>query len=149
MDHGSSQVKRFLLIREKSDGERTFGALYDKGKFVCHTMEPGDDDIEAPRVNPGFYALEPHGWKDGDPVKYKKTWALVGDGVSHWPEGEGRSAVLFHAGNWDEQTRGCVLVGLDRGEMRGEPALLNSGAAMSQLRAIIGGPYYAGLIIRG
>lgn len=143
-------MKRLLLLREKPEAERTFGALYDRGKFVCHTMEPGDEDTDAPRVNPGYYTLEPHGWEPGSPVRYKQTWALEGDGVTHWPDTEtGRSAVLFHAGNWDEQTRGCILVGLDRGELRGEPALLNSRHAMAQIRATIGGPYYAGLIIRG
>ncbi len=142
-------MKRFLLLREKADAERTFGALYDRGTFICHTMEPGDEDVSAPRVNPGFYALEPHGWEVNSPVRYTRTWALVGDGVSHWPADGERSAILFHAGNWDEQTRGCILVGLDRGELRGEPALLSSAAALSKLRSTIGGPYYAGLIIRG
>ena len=132
-------LKRLILIREKPDTDRTFGAIYYRDRFVCHTLEPGDLDKLAPRVPPGFYHLTPHGWGPNSVVKFRETWALNGETVSHQAEaGIPRSAVLLHAGNIDDQTRGCILPGLGRGVVNGEPAVTQSKAAMEELRDIIG-----------
>lgn len=132
-------MKRLRLVRAVSGEDRTFGQLYDGPHFVCHTMEPGDSDVQAPRVEPGWYGCEPHGWEPGSGAKFRSTWALVGRDVSHFPEpGVKRSAVLFHAGNLDHETRGCILVGMSVGTLQGEPALFESRAAMDALRDRIG-----------
>ncbi len=131
------KVSRFTLIREAPTEDGTFGVLLDGSKPLCQTLEP-----TKLRVPPGFYLLEPH-----NGPKFKDTWALVGEHVSHEQEvGVERAAVLFHAGNRDDDSRGCILVGLSRGELGGELAVLNSKAAMSQLRTKIG-PRVAYLII--
>ncbi len=132
-------LKRLILIREESGPDRTFGSIFWRDRFVCHTLEPGDNDTLAPRVPPGFYHLTPHGWAPDSPVKFKDTWALNGEIVSAQPEaGVPRAAVLIHAGNIDDQTRGCILPGLGRGVVNGEPAVTQSKAAMEELRDIIG-----------
>lgn len=142
------RLPRFTLLREPAGDERTFGSLFKGTAFVCHTLEPGDKDTSAPRVDPGFYLLEPHGWAPDAGVRFKQTWALVGRDVAHFPEpGVARSAVLFHAGNRDEDTHGCILVGMDRGVLGGEPAVLDSRAAMERLRDLIGGGRAAYLTI--
>lgn len=41
----------------------------------------------------------------------------------------GRSHILFHAGNTDEDTLGCILVGCEYGEIKKKPAVLRSRAA--------------------
>jgi hypothetical protein len=83
-------------------------------------------------------------------VRFRQTWALVGRDVSHFPEpGVARSAVLLHAGNVDEQTRGCILVGMRRGEINGEPAVLDSRAAMDALRDLIGNDPFGLSIVGG
>ena len=98
-------------------------------------MEPGDLDTEFPRVKPGRYDLEPHGWEKDARVKFQRVWALVGNGVTHWAEpGSERSTVLVHWGNFDGSTRGCVLVGKGKGVLNGEPALLRSREAIDFLR---------------
>lgn len=139
---------RLTLLREKPEAERCFGVLMDGQLVLCQTMEPGDADTKAPRVAPGWYRCEPHGWGP-EAVRFRQTWALVGHDVSHFPEpGVARSAILLHAGNTDEQTLGCILVGIRRGTLNGEPALLDSRVAMDALRDLIGnGPF--GLSIVG
>lgn len=136
---------RLLLQRERAGPERTFGELRFEatGARLVHTMEPGDAD-RAPRVRPGFYHGVPHEWQAGSTAKYPRTWALVGDGVSHQEKpGVPRSAILLHWGNLDENTLGCVLCGLGRGTLNGEPALLDTKRAIELLRKTIGRqPFY-------
>jgi len=141
--------KRLLLKRDAPGPDRTMGALFCGTNWLADTMEPGDADTTHPRVEPGFYLLEPHGWEPASVLKHKRTWALVGRDVSHQPEaGCSRSAVLFHEGNLDEHTLGCILVGLSRGVLAGEPAVLRSREAMTKLRDLIG-PNMADLVIMG
>lgn len=145
----TARMKRLILIREKPGADRTLGALHYGSRLMAYTMEPGIEDAAAPRVRPGWYVCEPHGWGP-EAVRFKQTWALVGDGVSHFPEpGVARSAILLHAGNRDEETRGCILVGVRRGELGGEPAVLASRDAMDSLRDLIGNRPFGLSIMEG
>jgi hypothetical protein len=129
-------MKRLTLTRRWYEDERTIGELWCDGEWVAFTMEPGGADTAAPRVADGFYHLVRH---DDPDFKYDDTWALVGRRVSHQPkEGIARSAVLFHAGNWDEQTKGCILLGMTISHMRDETAVRASGDAMDRLRGFLG-----------
>lgn len=140
------QRKRLTLRRRWYEAERTIGELYCGTEFIAFTMEPGKGDHDAPRVDPGFYHLERH---DAPGHKFRDTWALAGQDVSHQAEvGVDRSAVLFHAGNLDEQTRGCILVGLRIGRLNDETAVMESGAAMTRLREFLGDAE-AYLVVRG
>lgn len=94
-----------------------------------------------------IYTLE-NPWKDNKPFiscipadsysgrpydgrKYKNVFIV--DGV---PE---RSGILFHHGNFEEDTSGCILVGMSAGKLRGEPAIKDSKKAMEYLRLLLGG----------
>jgi hypothetical protein len=129
-------MKRLILERRWYEGERIIGELSCAGVWVAFTMEPGLDDDDAPPIEPGFYFMERH---DDPGYKYRDTWALVGRDVSHQPEpGIDRSAILIHAGNWDEQTLGCILLGTTIGHLRDETAMVRSGDALNGLRGILG-----------
>jgi len=142
--------KRLILLREGDEPERTHGRLFIGSNFLCYTMEPGTADRGHLRVEPGFYFCEPHGWEPDSPVRFRQTWALVGDGVSHQPEiGVPRSAVLWHGGVRDEHTTGCILVGALRGFSNGEPALLDSKSAMERMRDLIGHNEFCVTIMKG
>jgi hypothetical protein len=140
--------KRLTLIREPQKPQWTNGVLLVGSTFVCHTMEPGSEDAVSPIIDPGFYLLEPHGWEPETQLKFKRTWALVGQDVSHQPEaGTRRAAILLHAGNVDAQTRGCILVGISR-SVSGS-CLIESRVALEKLRDIIGNDEAFLTIIRG
>ena len=127
-------MNRLTLYRRWDDGDRCIGELYVDGRPFCFTLEPGSFDTSAPHVDPGFYFMERH-----DSDRYGMTWALIGDDVSHFEEsGISRSAILFHGGNWDEETRGCILVGNSIEHQRSEAAVWESRAAMERLRQLIG-----------
>ena len=128
-------MKRLTLTRRWYEPDRTIGELHCEGEFVAFTMEPGSADTDFPRVPVGFYHLVRH---DGPSFKFKNTWALVGRDVSHQPRAGLRSAVLFHAGNWDEQTLGCILLGGSIGRLKDETAMLDSLDAMHRLRSFLG-----------
>lgn len=135
-------TKRLLIRRRTPQDELTFGELSLGTSRITYTMEPGNKDVSHPRVNPGFYVMEPHGWNVTEGTKYKDTWALIGKGVSHFPEpGIARSAILMHHGNLDSNTLGCILQGMAIGELLGKPALLQSDKAMDRLRELIGNNY--------
>lgn len=130
----ANAMKQLSLIRRWFDSDRTIGELSELHHgFICYTMEPSLSDF-APLISPGEYSLKPH-----NGPRFKSTWAIVGNGITHQPApGAIRSAILFHAGNLDDETKGCVLVGLSIGRLSGEHAILQSQAAMTALRRVIG-----------
>ena len=131
---------RLRLDRFGFQAERTIGELYAGSEWIAYTMEPGSADKDFPRVDTGFYGLVRHGWDEGTRLKYKRTWALIGADVSPQPEPDiSRAAVLFHAGNLDENTKGCILLGLEIGRLQNEMAVVSSRDAMDKLRRVIGG----------
>ena len=137
---------RLLLTRDLPQAERTFGVLTNEltGELIGQTMEPGTVDRDFPRVPTGFYALERH-----DSIRYGRTVAIVGATVSHWiTPGIDRSNCLIHAGNVDQDTRGCIIVAERRGDLMGEPAVLNSRPILQALLLQIEAMAYAYLTIR-
>jgi len=132
-------MKRLTLKRRWYDADRTLGVLTYGKDFAAFTMEPGRWDLHATRAPTGFYLLERHGWEPDSTLKFKRTWALVGRDVSHQAEeGVQRSAILIHAGNLDEETKGCIMLGTHIGWMSKEPALMESRLAIQSLRSFLG-----------
>jgi len=60
-------------------------------------------------------------------MKYPDSFEITG--VSN------RTKILFHAGNTDDDTAGCVLLGETIGKLSGNRALLNSGATFRRFLA--------------
>lgn len=80
-------------------------------------------------VPPGLYHLEKHSTE-----AHPKTWALVNAslGVLHWPNKnmpDARTAVLIHVANHPSELRGCIAVGL----VKGDCAIMRSKDAFTLL----------------
>lgn len=50
----------------------------------------------------------------------------------------GRSYILFHSGNFESDTLGCILVGNISGILLNQPAVMDSKACMDRLKKLLG-----------
>lgn len=123
-----------LFLRRYQTARCTLGILYASGEpWELFTLErPWQEN--APRIScvpDGVYSLEPH-----NGTRWKDTWALVGQTVSHFPgEGKPRSACVFHPANLPSELMGCIAVGI--GAFVHDPqgfTLVDSRAGMDRLR---------------
>lgn len=108
---------RLTIDRFVEREESAFGDLrvWDFGRGL---LEPVFEAVSAERrwadnepfvscVPAGFYVLEPH-----NGTKYRDTWALIGDTVSHTSEeGVPRSACVLHWASSGKGLQGCVSAG--------------------------------------
>jgi len=116
-----------LRIIRVHDHERfgTFGMLVVNSLPFCMTLEPPDreNQIGQSSIPSGQYTCRSY-----TSEKYPETFE-----VTNVP---GRTAILFHAGNVAEHTKGCILLGEKLGKLRAEGeeqlAILNSGATFKK-----------------
>jgi len=108
-----------LLTRLTTIGESIIGRL-DVGGNLYWTLEDIKEYIPS-----GSYKCIPHGWQ-AEPVHILRVWE-----ITNVPE---RTGILFHAGNTDKDTLGCVLVG--NGVRQGQ--LIESALALDIMRQSIG-----------
>lgn len=119
---------RVYLKRAFSDKRVTLGML--KIENVEHdpifTLENPLRDTPLDSLIPsGTFICKPFSG-----LKHKNVYEITGV--------PGRTHILIHVGNWEKDTLGCVLVGLECGMLDGEPGLKHSTRAMNILREIIG-----------
>jgi hypothetical protein len=102
-------MKIVHIIRLEKSSEGILGALMIERRLFCVTLERDDTFLKQ-----GMYHCQRfHG------SKWKNTFEI---------EVPGHTAVLFHAGNIEADTAGCILLGATAGKLRGQRAVLNSGA---------------------
>jgi len=105
---------RACIVRLEESSQGAIGALLVDGKVLGLTLEPDSKDPEKPQIPMGIYTCTRfHG------AKFKDTFEIL----IH-----GHTAVLFHPGNTEEDTTMCVLMGSKVGYLKGDRAVLNSGA---------------------
>ena len=117
------------LIRLEESLEGTLGILKLNKELFCFTLEPPDHENERNKssIPTGQYVC-----KRWDSTKYGSTWKV--DGVYR------RSGILIHPGNFVGHTSGCILVGSSIGKLKGDRAVLNSGATFKDLMERTAGP---------
>jgi hypothetical protein len=111
-----------LLIRDTFTEQSTLGKLYLNGEFMC-------DTLENPYINnERNISCIPHGQYD---VRIRVARESATRDYVHLlvQEVPNRSYILFHIGNTAKDTKGCILVGLDRQQDR----VNNSKLAMDLL----------------
>ena len=105
---------------------QTLGALYYDGKLLAYTLErPWKYNKRNESCIPvGLYHCV---WQRSP--KFGWTYQVI--------EVPGRSRILIHAGNIVRNTYGCILVGRRLGRLHGEPAVLLSRPALTDLHSFL------------
>jgi hypothetical protein len=109
------------IIRDESTREGALGSMFLNFAYFCETLQPDADEPKRFHIPPGVYRCKRfHG------AKYKDTFEIVV---------KGHTALLFHAGNIEEDSLGCILLGSTRGKLGKDRAVLNSGNTFKKFMA--------------
>jgi hypothetical protein len=127
----NGQNVQLKLTRTHYKPDCTLGHI-QVGESIVYTLErPWIGNKRTISCIPrGTYALKPHNWEDIDTLQFSKVWQLM-----NVPN---RDAILIHAGNTVDDSKGCILVGMERGKLHGKDAVLSSRKAIKILRESIG-----------
>lgn len=141
---------RFRLVRGIHDilGKSIFGELRGiDNSFKCHTVEREwqSNRVSVSCVPEGFYVLEPH-----NGFRHKKTWALIGDTVSHVETSEiPRFACVFHWSSKGSGLQGCISLSRSFITMIDKPTALAVDHALVEFKGLLRsspGPHYLTII---
>jgi hypothetical protein len=125
-----SESDEWVLTRTLYAKTHTEGHLQGKG-MVFQTIERPwlDNQREVSCIPTGKYRVVPHNWNGGN-FRFAKVWLL-----QNVPN---RDGILIHVGNTVKDVIGCIAVGMERGTLGGQPAVLSSSHAIDMLRTLIG-----------
>ena len=118
-------MKQVRIVRlETNPNYGTFGTLLIDGEVFCITLEPYSRDNEKAIscIPEGQYIC-----KAVTSSKYGETFEVTNV--------QDREYILFHTGNIDEHTKGCILLGQYYGKLRYNRAVLNSGKTFREFLA--------------
>jgi len=128
-------MRAVVLFRDPSTDAGTFGRVFVDFKPFCHSVELPDRG-NAPNVScilpVGTYRCVWH-------RSPRFGWCYLVTGVP------GRSHILIHAANWAgdralgyrSDLRGCIALGVKRGRLAGQPAVLASRLAVRKFNRVM------------
>ena len=104
---------KLQVVRTQFGKDATNGLLFVNGVFECYTLE---DQYQAVKVL--HESCVPEGTYDikfrtvgGFHERYKKKYGNAHYGMLHLQDVPNFTYILIHAGNTDEHTSGCLIVG--------------------------------------
>lgn len=111
----------FALERQDVSAAGAFGRLLHVGEPFAVTLErtyevPGEPVVKIP---PGVH-------------RCTRTRFIRGQYDTYEVHVFGHSRLLFHRGNYEHDSDGCILVGEEVGVLNGEKAIIHSGAAFDR-----------------
>ena len=112
------KVAKLEIVRVYTSYDHgTFSTVLLNGKPFCVGLEPMDlcDEKNLSCIPEGKYVAIPY-----KSPKYGKCWLVTGT--------RNRTFILIHPGNIDDDTKGCLLLASHYGKLKGDLAVLNSGA---------------------
>lgn len=116
-------LKRTQHLSQATLGELTVGLCNHN---PIYTLEnPKRDTDKDSCIAAGIYLCKPYSGEH-----FKDVYI-----VENVPN---RSAILFHWGNTEKDTLGCILLGNKLGTIENEPAVLESRACYERFRSLIG-----------
>ena len=89
------------ILRFEESEKGCPGILVIDEELFCLTLEPDSNDPERFQIPIGYYTCKRFWGK-----KFGETFEIVV---------KDHSAILLHAGNFEEDTTGCVLLGMMKG----------------------------------
>lgn len=104
------------VVRFSSQSDSTLGMLFDvtEGrKFLCFTLEDEarEEKVKGEtRIPAGTYKLKLRK-EGGYHNRYTKKYGSFHRGMIHVQDVPGFTYILWHTGNTDEHTMGCLLLG--------------------------------------
>ena len=107
---------KFEVLRFSSQKDSTLGMLFDVTngrKFLCFTLEDEARDVKVKgetRIPAGCYKLKLRK-EGGFHNRYTKKYGAWHKGMIHVQDVPGFTYILWHTGNTDEHTDGCLLLG--------------------------------------
>jgi len=108
---------KYEVLRVSSQKDSTSGLLFevDNGKrtFLCYTLEDEQRDVKVwgeTRIPAGTYQLELR-TEGGFHNRYKSKYGDWHKGMIWVKNVPGFEYILWHTGNTDENTAGCLLLG--------------------------------------
>ncbi len=125
-------MKRVRIVRVEKSEDGIIGVLTIDGKADCFTMQPDERDVHF-SIPVGNYACRRFSGR-----KWQDTFEII------VPK---HSALLFHSGNTEENTEGCILLGEEVGELIGKRAVLASGKAFKEFMKKMGADQAFNLVI--
>jgi len=116
-------VKHFKLIRIAYIPDGTFGVLFDEDTPFCLTLEREwrDNKRSESCIPVGNYVCE----KIKSP-RFGDTFQVLNV--------KDRSAILFHKGNLEDDSHGCILIGEMYERFKDKNAILASGRAWREFK---------------
>jgi len=122
-------MKQIRLTRIASNpNEGTFGTWTLDGQPICLTLEPysRSNAVSVSCIPTGQYILKRY-----DSPKYGSVWMVT--------EVEGRSYILVHWGNWDHNSKGCIILGEGFSVIDGKWAVSSSKLAFKEFMKLTAG----------
>jgi len=110
-----------IIRLEETTEYGTFGVLKIQKAVFCVTLEPADR-LNAPNVS-SIPAQQYWCYRIVSP-KFGETFEVK--------DVPGRSSILFHPGNVDEHTQGCIIMAEHFGKIGKSRGVLNSGATWTK-----------------
>ena len=104
---------KLTVVRTQFGTDATNGILLVDGQFECYTLE---DQYQAVKVMhetcipEGTYNIQ-FRTVGGFHTKYKERYGAAHYGMLHLQDVPNFTYILIHAGNTDEHTSGCLIVG--------------------------------------
>jgi hypothetical protein len=115
------------LIRLEETQEGTFGILKINKSVFCVTLEPPD---RLNLTNKSSIPAQQYVCNQFTSDKYGKTYEVN--------DVQGRTSILFHAGNTVNHTHGCIILAESFGKLYGNKAVLNSGKTFKHFMLTVG-----------
>lgn len=104
---------KLQVIRTQFGRDATNGLLFIDGLFECYTLEDQYQEVKVMHetcIPEGTYDIK-FRTVGGFHERYKKRYGNNHYGMLHLQDVPGFTYILIHAGNTDEHTSGCLIVG--------------------------------------